>query len=62
MANRIHITHSDRVTLQEAIQAVYVCLVHDVETGEVADLTNGLAVFYKDKTKHSCFEVWRTEK
>ena len=62
MANRIYITHSDRVTLQEAIEAVYACLVNDVEPGEVADLSNGLAVFYNDKTKHSCFEVWRTKK
>lgn len=62
MANRIYITHSDRVTLQEAIEAVYACLVHDVNPGEVADLSNGLAVFYNDKTKHSSFQVWRTKK
>lgn len=62
MANRIYITHSDGVTLQEAIEAVYVCLVNDVNPGEVAELTNGLEVFYNDKTKHSCFDVWRTKK
>ena len=59
MANRIYITHSNRVTLQEAIQAVYACLINDVEPGEVVTLTNGLAVFYNDKTKHSSFQVWR---
>lgn len=62
MANRIFITHSDRVTLQEAIKAVYVCLVNDVNPGEVVKLTNDLVVFYNDKTKHSSFQVWRTKK
>lgn len=63
MANRrIYITHSDRVTLQEAIVAVHVCLVNDVEPGEVADLTNGVVVFYNDKTKHPSFQVWRARK
>lgn len=62
MANRIYITHSDRVTLQEAIEAVYACLVHDVDPGEVVTLSNGMAVFYNDKTKHSSFQVWRTKK
>lgn len=59
MANRIYITHSDRVNLQEAIEAVHVCLGSNVKPGSVATLTNGLAVFYNDKTKHSSFQVWR---
>lgn len=62
MANRIYITHSDRVTLQDAIEAVYVCLVNNVNPGEVVTLSNDLAVFYNDKTKHSSFQVWRTKK
>lgn len=62
MANRIYITHSDRVTLQEAIEAVYACLVNDVEPGEVATLSNGMAVSYNDKTKHASFQVWRIRK
>lgn len=62
MANRIYITHSDRVTLQEAIEAVYACLVNDVNPGEIVTLSNGMAVFYNDKTKYSSFQVWRTKK
>ena len=60
MANRIFITHSDRVTPQEAIETVYACLVNDVKPGEVVTFHNGMAVFYKDKTKHPSFQVWRT--
>lgn len=62
MGNRIYITHSDMVTLQEAIEAVYACLVNDVDPGEYARLSNGLAVMYKDETKHPSFQVWRTKK
>lgn len=62
MANRIYITHSDGVTLQEAIKAVYSCLVHKVSPGVVVTLSNDLGVFYNDKTKHSSFQVWRTKK
>jgi len=62
MANRIFITHSDGVTLQEAIEAVYSCLIHDVEPGVVVSFHNGMAVFRKDKTKHPSFQVWRTKK
>lgn len=59
MANRIFITYSDGVTLQEAIEAVHVCLGAKVNPGEIATLTNGLALYYNDKTKHSSFQVWR---
>ena len=62
MANRIYITHSDEVTLQEAIDAVYACLVNHVEPGEGISFPNEMAVFYKDKTKHPSFQVWRTKK
>ena len=62
MANRIYITHTDRVTPQEALQAVYSCLVNNINPGVVFTLSNGLAVFYKDKTKHPSFQVWRTRK
>lgn len=63
MANRIYITHSDRVTIQEAIEAVRACLVHDVKPGELVTLSNsnGMAVYYNDKTKHPTFQVWRAE-
>ena len=63
MANkRIYITHTDRVTLQEAIEAINVCLVHDLDPGVLMTLSNGLAVYYNDKNKNPSFEVWRTRK
>lgn len=62
MANRIFITLSDGVTLHEAIEVVYSCLVNNVEPGEVLSFHNGMAVFYKDKTKHPSFQVWRAIK
>lgn len=60
MANRIYITHSDRVTLREAIEAVHVCLKYGVKPGTFTELTNELAVIYSDKTKHPSFQVGRT--
>lgn len=62
MENRVYITHYDGVTLKEAIEAVNVCLVNDVEPGEVVTLSNGVAVSYNDKTKRPSFLVWRTKK
>lgn len=62
MANRIYITHSDGVTPQEAIDAVYAGLVNYIEPGVCISFPNGMAVFYKDKTKHPSFQVWRKKK
>ena len=60
MANRIYITHSDQVTLQEAIETIQVGLANDLlEPGVVVVRPNGLVVYYNDKTKNPSFEVWR---
>ena len=62
MANRVYITYYSGVTLQEAIEAVNVCLKGKVGVGEVAELTNGVYLCYNDKTKNPSFQVWRQKK
>ena len=57
--NRIYISHTDNVSIKEALGAVKVCLVGGMESGAVYTLNNGLGVFYKDKTKNPSFQVWR---
>lgn len=62
MAKRIYITHSDRVTVNEAVEAIHICLMYDINPGTVMSLTNGIAVRYNEKTTHPSFQVWRTSK
>lgn len=59
MANRIYITHTDKVGTEEAISAVDLCLLHDIDPGSVCTLSNGICVRYKEKTKHPSFQVWK---
>ncbi len=62
MANRIYISHSDQVTLQEALETIQVGLAHGLDRGVVVVRPNGLVVYYNDKTKNPSFEVWRRTK
>ena len=59
MAKRIYITHTDEVGTEEALWAVDLCLLHDIDPGSVYTLYNGVGVYYNEKTKNPSFQVWK---
>lgn len=59
MANRISITFAENVDTYEALHAIEVCVMDDMEPGAVYTLTSGLAVHQKEHTKNPSFQVWR---
>ena len=61
MAKRIYITHTDEVGTEEAVRAVDLCLLHDIDPGSVYTLSNGVGVYYNEKTKNPSFQVWKRQ-